>query len=246
MHTWFIKISHLLARNKTAIGLLFLSIFIVGLILGNAYLNSKTGSSSSTATANLLHKELQAVYNKIPTQSGKANFLKQSYNLTKKVAPELVDLDSQIITCGASVDSLLSGSPSYAGSCVGGPGTLSSAKGLYLGGQCCGTLMSTNQRHENLKKLQAYKNMPDIILDPMHTPIALAKKWIDYDNSTILTSGEQKVYDQAYAISKEKPCCCKCWHYFTNEGIAKKMIKDGTYNAKQIADYWDAAEICGV
>ena len=87
--------------------------------------------------------------------------------------------------------------------------------------------------------------MPDIILDPMHTPVAMAKKWIDYDNATKLTPAQQAIYDQAYAISKEKPCCCKCWHYFVNEGIAKKMIIDGTFNAQQIAAYWDASDICG-
>jgi len=90
-----------------------------------------------------------------------------------------------------------------------------------------------------------YKSMPDIVLDPMHTPVALAKKWIDYDKATTFSADEQKIYDQAYAISKEKPCCCKCWHYYTNEGIAKKMIKDGTFNAEQIATYWDASDICG-
>ena len=207
---------------------------------------SSNKKTSATTAASPLHAQLQAVYDKIPTLPGKLNFLKQSNNLTKKVDPELVDLDSQIITCGASVDSLLSSSPSYAGSCVGGAGTLSSTKGLYLGGQCCGTLMDPTEHNEELKKLQAYKNMPDIILDPMHTPITLAKKWIDYDNSTTLTPDEQKIYDEAYAISKEKPCCCKCWHYYVNEGIAKKMIKDGTYNAQQIANYWDWSEICGI
>ena len=203
-------------------------------------------SKSKTPQTGALHQSLQAVYDKIPTEPGKINFLTQSNNLTKKVDPELVDLDSQIITCGASVDTLLSDNPTFQGSCVAGGGTLPSASGLTLGGQCCGTLLNTDERHTNLKKLQAYKDMPDIILDPMHTPIALAKKWIDYDNTTTLTPSEQKIFDQAYAISKEKPCCCKCWHYFVNEGIAKKMIKNGSYSAQQIADYWDASEICGV
>ena len=75
--------------------------------------------------------------------------------------------------------------------------------------------------------------------------IELAKKWIDYDNATKLMSDQQAVYGQAYATSIEKPCCCKCWHYFVNEGIAKKMIRDGAFNAQQIADYWDSSDICG-
>ncbi len=240
------KMNLSLFKNTGFVQILFVLVFI-GILVGvSMLLSNKSNFSQNPSVSSSLNKKLQAIYDKIPTLPGKLNYLKQSNNLTKKVDPELVDLDSQIITCGASVDRLLSSSPSYAGSCVGGEGTLQTTKGLYLGGQCCGTLMDTSQRHENLNKLQAYKNMPDIILDPMHTTITLAKKWIDYDNSTTLTSDEQKIYDQAYAISKEKPCCCKCWHYFVNEGIAKKMIKNGMYNSKQIADYWDASEICGV
>jgi hypothetical protein len=46
-------------------------------------------------------------------------------------------------------------------------------------------------------------------------------------------------------LSSEGPCCCKCWHYFVNEGIAKKMMKHATHTAEQFADYWDASSICG-
>jgi hypothetical protein len=193
-----------------------------------------------------LYKELFAIQRKIPTQAGRNNFLKQSNNLTKKVDPELLDLDSQLTSCDASVDSLLSSGHTAGSSCVSGEGIkLGSIQGLYMGGQCCGAMTDTKEYHERLKKLQSYKNMPDIILDPMRTPIELAKKWIDYDNSTNLTPDEQKIYDDAFSISKEKPCCCKCWHFFVNEGIAKKMIKNSTFNSKQIADFWDASEICG-
>ncbi len=217
---------------------------IVGIaILVALSVYSTRNNSSSPTTA--LQRELLAIENTIPTQAGKNNFLKQSNNLTQKVDAELVDLDSQIISCAPNVDGVLSSPPTTGGSCTAGPTTLKNIDGLYMGGQCCSTLTDTKDYHENLQKLQAYKNMPDIVLDPMHTPVALAKKWIDYDNSTTLTTAEQKVYTDAYAISKEKPCCCKCWHYFTNEGIAKKMIKDGTFTAKQIAAYWDASDICG-
>ncbi len=233
--------SYLLIPKPTKKWLFFIGILCVSILL-IIIISPQLKNTGSQQ----LHDQLQAIYNKIPTQSGKNNFLKQSSNLTKKVDPELVDLDSQIITCGATVDSLLSNAPSFAGSCTAGAGTVPSTKGMYLGGQCCGALMDTKERHDNLKKLQAYKNMPDIILDPMHTPITQAKKWIAYDNSTTLTPDQQKIYDQAYAISKEKPCCCKCWHYYVNEGIAKKMIQDGTYTSQQIADYWDAATICGI
>ena len=214
------------------------ALILVGVVLVGGYVLTKTGTPQA-------HAQLTATYNAIPTDAGKANFLKQSKNLTVTVDPELVNLDSQIISCAPTVDDLLTKTPTTGGSCVAGPNVLATTAGMYLGGQCCGTLTDLTVYHENLQKLQAYKDMSDIVLDPMHTPILLAKKWIDYDHATTLNADQQKIFDQAYAISKEKPCCCKCWHYYVNEGIAKKMINDGTYTAQQIADYWDASEICG-
>ncbi len=219
---------------------IFLVVFALAVFAGRLWSLEKQANKNL-----LLQEQLQTTLNNIPTPSGKNAFLKQSRILTQKVDPELIDLDSQIITCSSDISTLGSSTPSYGGSCTGSGGSLTTTSGLYLGGQCCGALKDTKEYHENLGKLQAYKDMPDIILDPLHTPIDLAQKWIDYDHSTALTAEEQKIYDQAYAISKEKPCCCKCWHYFVNEGIAKKMIKDGKYNAAQIAAYWDASDICG-
>ena len=238
------NITKVLSKNKGAAGILGATIALIGLFfLNNSSLLNTTKSPIPNTSP--LYQKLQSIYNGIPTEAGKTHFLKQSSNLAKKVDPELVDLDSQIITCSPNVDSLLSNTPSTGGSCAAGSSPLTSVKGKYLSGQCCGTLLDTKEHRENLEKLQAYKSMPGIPLDPFHTPIEMAKKWIDYDNNTTLTSDEQKVFDEAYKISKEKPCCCKCWHYYTNEGIAKKMIKDGTFNSKQIADYWDASDICG-
>lgn len=190
-----------------------------------------------------LQAELSAIQQKIPTETGRIIFAQQSKNLTQKVDPELVDLDSQIITCDSNVDNLIS-SGSIGGSCVGGGTTLPNAKGKFLGGQCCGAMKDTKEYHQQLQKLQVYKNIPDIPLNPYKTPVELAKKWIDYDKATNLTSKEQEVFNQALSISKEGPCCCKCWHYYVNEGIAKKLIKDNGFDAKQIADYWNVSSIC--
>ncbi len=189
--------------------------------------------------------ENQKIYASIPTEAGKKNFLTQSANMSVAVDPELVDLDSQISSCDADVDGAVNAT-GMSGSCIDSSVIdISKMQGKYMGGQCCSAMKDTVEYHENLEKLQAYKRMPDIVLDPMHTPVETAKKWIDYDKVTELTSAEQEVFNEAYALSKEKPCCCKCWHYYVNEGIAKKMIKDGSYGAQQIADYWDASDICG-
>lgn len=188
--------------------------------------------------------EVAAEYGKIPTASGKAAFMTQSNNLTTPVDSTLVDLDSQLITCSPNVDSLLSASPSVGGSCVAGGTNLASTTGMYLGGQCCGAMKDLSEYNKELQNLQQYKNIPDVPMNPYKTPIAIAKKWIDYDNATTLTPQEQTIMDQAMKTSKEGPCCCKCWHYFVNEGIAKKMIKDYHYSAQQIAAYWDTSSIC--
>lgn len=218
-----------------------IAVVLALLLIGGAWYagSSSNGGTNTAIAAN------QEIYDSIPTQAGKNNFRRQSDNLTKEVDPKLVELDSQIITCAPGMDNLLSPSPSYDMSCVAGGGTLASTDGLYLGGQCCGAMMDTHAYEENLKALQAYKEIPDIILDSMKTPIPLAKKWIDYNDATSLTAEEQQIFNNALALSDEGPCCCKCWHYFVNEGIAKKMIKDGTWNAEQIAGYWDASGICG-
>lgn len=187
--------------------------------------------------------ELLSIQQSIPTQTGKNLFLVQSKNLTQKVDPELVDLDSQIIACDANVDNLMT-TGSIGGSCVGGGTTLPTAKGKFLGGQCCGAMKDTKEYHEELKELQSYKNIPDIPLNPYKTPVELAKKWIDYDKATALMDDQQKVFNQALSLSKEGPCCCKCWHYYVNEGIAKKMIQDNGWSAKQVADFWDTSSIC--
>lgn len=218
---------------------------VVGLLAANLTLSGNQLFAPNNSGVDT-HAQLLAVYNKIPTSSGKNNFLRQSQNLTKAVNPELIDLDNQIITCGADVNNLLSNQPVAGGSCVGNSTPLKSTKGLFLGGQCCGTLTTTTEYHEELKAMQKYKNIPDLPLNPYKTPIALAKKWIDYDKVTMLNSSEQEIYNEAVSLSKEKgPCCCKCWHYYVNSGIAKKMIKDYKYSAKQIADFWDNSDICG-
>lgn len=224
----------------------FIPLAIIGVAIFIGFFIYSMRNYSTLLTGTMLRQELLVIENSIPTEAGKKNFFKQSNNLTQKVDAELIDLDSQVISCDANVDGVASGVGTVSGSCVDSNIiSAQSVKGRFMGGQCCSALLDTKEYHENLGKLQAYKDMPDIILDPMHTPVALAKKWIDYDKNTELTSAEQKIYDQAYAISTEKPCCCKCWHYYTNEGIAKKMIKDGTFSPQEIANYWDSSDICG-
>ncbi len=221
---------------------IILSLVAALLIIGGAvYVGSSKGG---TAANPLLHAQLAQAMEKIPTATGKALFNTQSENLTKEVDPTLVDLDSQIISCGADVDGVMGSNPVAGGSCVAGPTNLTSADGKYMSGQCCGPMKDLTAYNAELQKMQLYKDVPDMPMNPYKTPVPLAKQWIDYDKATTLTPEEQKIFDQAMAISKEKPCCCKCWHYFVNEGIGKKMIRDYHYSAQQVAQYWDTATIC--
>lgn len=229
-----------LVRISTGlIGIVALVIFVIRIT------TPRHGSTDQSRGDSVVHKALAATYASIPTGGGKAAFKIQSNGLNDVVDPELVDLDQQIITCSPTVDALLTSAHSTGPSCNGGSTNLTSLDGKFLSGQCCGAMTNLTERHEKLEKLQAYKSMPNIPLDPFHTPVAMAKEWIDFDKATTLTADEQKVHDQAMEMSKEGPCCCKCWHYFVNEGIAKKMIQDKTFTAQHIAAFWDASDICG-
>ncbi len=221
------------------------NIILIIIVVG---LSVFAGAFFSGYLTNHTNAQILAVKAQIPTETGKTLYQLQSNNLTKPVDPELVDLDSQIISCSPNVDSLFSSNPSVGGSCLGPDTVLSdkNVKGKFLGGQCCGPLKDTKEYHEHFETLKKnYSNIPDIPLNPYKTPVELAKKWIDYDKQTTLNPQEQKVYDQAMSMSKEGPCCCKCWHYYVNEGIAKKMIRDYGYSSKQVSDFWGVSDICG-
>ncbi|TSA18975.1 MAG: hypothetical protein D4R72_00845 [Nitrosopumilales archaeon] len=230
-----IPVKYLVTGGLSAVATVFF-IFI-------AYHGPSVSESASLHPAN---SQLLGIYNSIPTKTGKNVFLVQSKNLTKSVDPELVDLDSQIISCSPNVNDLLTSSPNIGGSCTGPSVHIDSIDGKYLSGQCCGALKNTTEYHEHLEKLKQYSDISDIPLNPYKTSVDVAKKWIDYNNRTTLSTSEQVMYNQAMKISSEGPCCCHCWHYYVNEGIAKKMIHDYGYNAQQVSDFWDVSDICGI
>ena len=190
--------------------------------------------------------EIKKAYAALPTQTAKNLFLKQSAGLTKPVDPELLDLDKQAISCSTDISGLSNSNPKIGGSCIGPASVFDlSASQLFLGGQCCGAMMNTMGYHKQLEALKKYSSISDIPPNPYKTPIELAKKLIEYDKKTILTTAQQKIYDNALSISKEGPCCCKCWHWYVNEGLAKKLIIEHGFTAEQVADVWDSSDICG-
>ena len=148
-------------------------VLVAALVIGGAVVVLNRPPSVAEAA---LHKQLATTYASIPTDAGKANFQKQSKNLTQAVDPTLTDLDSQIITCSPSVDSLMGASPSTGAACVGGSTTLATTTGMYLSGQCCSTMTDLDTYNRELTNLQTYKNLPDVPLNPFKVPIATAKK----------------------------------------------------------------------
>lgn len=116
-----------------------------------------------------------------------------------------------------------------------------------LGDQCCGTIKDLTEYNKQLKGLKQFSNISDIPQNPYIIPVAYAKEMMRYDQETVLTSDQQSTLEQATKLSKEGgPCCCKCWHWYFNEGIAKKLIIEHNFNAQQAANFYDLSDICGV
>lgn len=190
--------------------------FLVSLILVNVLKDSP---------ANPIKEQ----YESLPNPTAKKLFLAQSDGLTKPVDQRLVALDMLTIGCFGSqhVLEMDDSDPS-------------------LGGQCCGVLKSVHMYEEQLEALEAYKDLPEIPNDPYNIPVALAKKLNSYDRDIVLTSEQQKVLDDASAMSNEGgPCCCKCWKWYAYSGLAKYLITNYHYNAEQIAKVWDISDSCG-
>jgi len=112
-------------------------------------------------------------------------------------------------------------------------------------GSCCGamSLHSYEEQIEGLKKYSEYKIIPP---DPYDIPVKWAKEMIEYNDQTELNPEQQVLYDQAVDMSMEGgPCCCKCWHWYAYEGLAKHLIINEGFSAEQIAEIWDLSDACG-
>lgn len=131
-------------------------------------------------------------------------------------------------------------------SCGGGKDvvtTLSSEGRMQ--GSCCGP-MSLHSYEEQVDGLKKYADYDIIPPDPYDVPVAWAKEMIAYNEQTTLTPDQQALYDKAVEMSHEKgPCCCKCWHWYAYEGLAKKLIITEAFTAEQIAEVWDLSDACG-
>ena len=110
-------------------------------------------------------------------------------------------------------------------------------------GSCCGA-MDFHRYTEQLEGLVKYSEYEIIPSDPYNIPVSLAKELLDYQKNIQLATEQQEIYDKATVMSMEGgPCCCKCWHWYAYEGLAKYLIVEEGFSAEQIA-VWDLSDAC--
>ncbi len=114
-----------------------------------------------------------------------------------------------------------------------------------LQGSCC-SKMDLHRYTEQVEGLKKYAHLAQIPQDPYDIPVSLAKELLAYQKDIQLNGEQQKIYDDAKAMSHEGgPCCCKCWRYYAFEGQAKYLIVHHGFSAEQIADVWGLEDGCG-
>lgn len=112
-------------------------------------------------------------------------------------------------------------------------------------GSCCGPMNfhRYTEQIEELKKYSKYENIPS---DPYDVSVSLAQELLNYQKEIVLSNEQQTIYDEATELSHEGgPCCCKCWHWYAYEGLAKYLIVEEDFTAEQIAEVWDISDACG-
>jgi len=127
-----------------------------------------------------------------------------------------------------------------------GPDTISEMQDQErIHGSCCGPMV-LHRYEEQIEGLKKYSNIPQIPKDPYDIEIKLAKELLNYQQNIKLTQEQQNIYNEAMTKSQEGgPCCCKCWRWYVYEGLAKYLIVNHNFTAKQIAELWDMSDGCG-
>ncbi len=115
----------------------------------------------------------------------------------------------------------------------------------YLQGSCCSP-MDFNSYVQQTDGLKSYSSIDQVPPDPYNVPAPLAKELLGYDTNISLSKEQQVTLDHASKLSDDKgPCCCKCWAWYTHEGLAKYLIVHYNFNAKQVATLWNYEDCCG-
>ncbi len=112
-------------------------------------------------------------------------------------------------------------------------------------GSCCSS-MNFHRYTEQIEGLKKYSEYEIIPSNPYDVEVSLAQKLLDYQKEIVLSDEQQTIYNEAMGLSHEGgPCCCKCWHWYAYEGLAKYLIVEENFTAEQIAELWDISDACG-
>ena len=117
------------------------------------------------------------------------------------------------------------------------------ADNYYLQGACCNPMVYKHYA-EQITGLKNHSQISIIPHDPYNVSASQAKQMVSFD-SISLAPAQQAVYGNATKTSGEGPCCCQCWAWYAHEGLAKALISQYGWNAKQIANIWDLEDCCG-
>jgi hypothetical protein len=116
-----------------------------------------------------------------------------------------------------------------------------------LQGACCGA-MDAKLYPEYVKQITALASYDHryVPSNPYDMSVALARRLVEFNDTILLTSAQQKVYDRAFAMAPDAaPCCCHCWRWTAFEGQAKFFIARRHYTSRQIATLWGLDDGCG-
>lgn len=113
-----------------------------------------------------------------------------------------------------------------------------------LQGSCCSP-MDEHRYGEQLQGLVAYRDIPEIPVNPYDIPASQAAQLMQYD-ALVLSPDEEAAYQFAMENSDEKgPCCCQCWRWGVYSGLAKLLIHERGFTGQDIVDVWNLSNGCG-
>ena len=116
---------------------------------------------------------------------------------------------------------------------------------MRLQGSCCNP-MDMAKYTAQVQGLQRYATIDAVPVDPYDIPVPLAKRLLGYEHSIRLTPREQATFRRAMHMTADKgPCCCHCWRWHTTTGLAKYLIVEQRFAARDIAHVVDLVNGCG-
>ena len=121
------------------------------------------------------------------------------------------------------------------------------APSMRLQGACCGP-MDAKLYPTYVKQIHAlakydHRYVPS---DPYNMSVGMARQLVAFNDTILLSSAQQQVFNNAMAFSTDHaPCCCHCWRWTAFEGQAKYFIARRHYTARQIGTLWSLDDGCG-